>query len=135
MQQRGGTTLLEVVVSAALLAAVASMCVQLVLAIGLQRRAADRRAWAVEAAANVLERLTARDWEEITPQAADEMELAPGADEVLPGARLEIDVVPQQDTPPAKRITLGLTWTGKAGKPARPVRLVTWIYQPEAQEP
>jgi hypothetical protein len=79
--------------------------------------------------ANVMERLCARPWEEVTPEGAGEIELSEEAEETLPDGNVEIEVVQPDDEPEAKRISVQVRWQPEPNQPPRSVRLVAWKYR------
>jgi hypothetical protein len=97
------------------------------------RRNLDRREWAVQEAANLMERLSARPFEDLTADAVKDTPLSPEAARTLPDAKLDVEIV---DDDPAggddsKRITLGLRWRSRSGEWDAPVRLTSWVYRRE----
>ena len=67
---RRGMTLLELAVAGTLLGTLLVVCLQLLQATAAQRRAADQRQLALLEVGNVLERLAARPWADLTPESA-----------------------------------------------------------------
>jgi Tfp pilus assembly protein PilV len=65
---RRGIALMELVVAGAVLGTLMLVCLQLLAATAAQRRVADQRQLAAIEVGNVLERVTARRWSELTPQ-------------------------------------------------------------------
>jgi len=127
--RRGGYTLVEVVLSVVVLLSAMTVVVKLLGWVGLERREADRRSWAVQEVANVMERLTARPFDEITAEQAGRLTLSPSARQSLPEAELAVGVAEDQPGAgrSAKRIAVRLRWRGRAGEWEAPVRLTTWI--------
>ena len=124
-----GVTILEITVSIVLVAALLSITVQMLAALGNQRRAARQRTCALTATANLMETFTARPWAEIAPATAAQIELPADVRDVLPAAKLDVNVAAEQDSPPAKRITMNLGWQDRSGERAAPVRLTAWVFQ------
>jgi hypothetical protein len=107
-----------------------SLMVKALALTGVERRAADRRLWAVEAASNVLERAAAEPFDAVTAEKvralADEAE----AGRVLPGAAWEFDVREEPGAPVAsKRVTVRLRWKDRSGGWDAPVRLTAWVFR------
>jgi len=125
---RRGMTLLELAVAGALLGTLLVVCLQLLAATAAQRRAADQRQLAVLEVENAMERLAARPWAELTPQAAAP-QLSPSVRNRLPGAEWKIEVTPSPAEPLAKRIAVSLRWQDHAGQFVNPVRIVTWRWK------
>lgn len=127
--RRRGTTLVEVVVTAVLLGTVFVVAVPTIGWVGYARRAAERRVQATLEVENIMERLTARDWDEITNDAAAAVELSDAVRAQLPGANLECTVEENAESPAEKRVSVRLSWSDRAGHTVAPVRLVAWVYR------
>ncbi len=123
-----GSLLIELVIAAGLLAVILSLTVKVLGQVGQQRRAAERRQRALVEVSNAMERITARPYDEITPQNASAVRLSPDAAVALPGAEMNITV---HDEPvsgvSSRRVAVRLRWRDSAGQWEAPVRLVTWI--------
>ena len=89
---RRGMTLLELAVAGALLGTLMVVCLQLLAATAEQRRAADQRQLAILEVENAMERLAARPWAELTPEAVAAPQLSPSIRNRLPGAELKVEV-------------------------------------------
>jgi Tfp pilus assembly protein PilV len=124
---RRGTTIIELCVAAALLAAALSVVVSMLGVVARQRRSAELRARALEEADNLLERLTAEPWESITPEQIANLGLAAKVAESLPDGELRIDVTSAPERSTTKRIDLSVAWRPAVGRPANHVRLTTWV--------
>jgi hypothetical protein len=95
-----------------------------------QRRAAERRERAVVEVANLMERITAHPFEDVTPELAGGLRLSEAARQALPDSELAVEVG-GGDGPralPAKRIAIRVRWRGSGGQWEAPVRLVSWIH-------
>ncbi len=126
--RRRGTTLIELMVAAALLGTILVVCLQLVAATTMQRRAADQRRLALMEVENAMERLAARPWNELTPQTAAGP-LSPAVHSRLPGAELKADVTTSAAEPGAKRIAVSLRWKDNSGRFTKPVTIVAWRWK------
>jgi hypothetical protein len=128
-QSRRGSLLAEVAVSSVMLVIVMGMTVKILGWVALERRAAERREQAVLEAANLMERLAARPFEEVTPELASQCALPASAGGFLPGADLKVDVTETRPGPGriAKRIGIQIRWKDRGGEPVAPVRLTSWI--------
>lgn len=90
-----------------------------------ERRSSERRGWAVQEAANVMETLTAIPFDRLSQAAAREAAtLSEDAGGVLPEGHLDVQIV---EEPPLKRIDLALVWRGASGLNEAPVRLTAWV--------
>ncbi len=79
--------------------------------------------------ANVMERITAYPFDEVTPELARRMTLSRAARQSLPDSELAVDVAESEPGPgrSAKRIAIRLRWRGRDGEWEAPVRLTSWI--------
>jgi Tfp pilus assembly protein PilE len=126
---RRGMTLVELAVAGALLGTLLVVCLQLLAATAEQRRSVDQRQLAVLEVENAMERLAARPWTDLTPQAVAPPQLSPSARNRLPGAEWKIEVTAPSNEPLAKRIAVSLRWQDHAGQFVKPVRIVTWRWK------
>lgn len=130
--QRRGFSLLEMFVAGTLVAILLSICLQVMKATAEQQRAIEHCQLAVQEAANLMERLCARPWPQLTPETARQLQLREEIRQVLPGAALAVSVVQPAGEPEAKRIAVEIRWQGKPNRAMRPVRLVAWKYRSES---
>ena len=128
-RHRCGMSLVEVIVSGILLGTVMTIAVPTLSWVVRERRAADQRQQAMFAVENVLERFSARQWDEITKDNAEKIELSQVIRDQLPGAALNCAVHTKPDAADEKRIAVELTWLGRTGQALAPVRLTTWVYR------
>jgi hypothetical protein len=77
---------------------------------------------------NLMERLTALEWNELTPERTAQTGLSPALREQLPDAELTV-AVSDDATLNARRVFVELRWEIVPGRPAPPVRLVSWVYE------
>jgi len=126
---RRGFGLVEVIVAAAIILVLMSVCLELLTAMASQRRALDGRQTAIRQAANVIERVSARPWSELTDEHLRQMQQAEQSLLGAAGARLEIQLAQMPNEPDAKRITVLVEVEDSSGRPVRPVRLVAWRYR------
>ena len=126
---RRGSLLAEVAMATVMVMIAMTLTIKVLGYVGSQRRVAEHRQRAVQEAANVLERLTAHPYDEITAEQARGMVLAPSAQQSLPGADLSVSVAEEWPGPgrAAKRIGVRLRWHGRSGEWESPVRLTTWV--------
>ncbi|MFH1264389.1 MAG: hypothetical protein ABIK89_01590 [Planctomycetota bacterium] len=129
MVRRRGSSLLEVTAAGILLAMMLTVSLQFFRATAAQRRGLQARRTAVEEVANVMERLSARPWEELTAENAGQVEPSPEVRQALSGSELKIDVLQTEGEPEGKRITVALRWPAGPEQPDRSVRLVAWRYR------
>ena len=126
-----GLTLVEVVAAASVLAVLLTTSVQMLSALAERQRAAERRTLAIETVQALVEQLGNMAWDDLTPQAAEQLALPDQARPFLPGAKLEAAIVDEAEPVAAKRIVVKLTWNGPGGQPTGPVRLTAWTFRDE----
>ena len=126
--RRQGSLLLEAALAMALLLAALAVVAHLLLLAGHQRREADHRALATREAANVMERVVARRWDEIVPEGVRELALSDEARQQLPQPDLEVRVSEDSAELRQKRIDVLVRWQNAAGLPAQPVELAAWVF-------
>lgn len=126
---RRGSMLAEMTIAAAMLSVAMVMTVKVLGYAGQHRRSAEQRQRAMLEASNILERLTADPFDEVNPERARGLRIAPASAGSLPGAELIVEV--KEERPgadrAAKRIAVRLRWKGRSGEWEAPVRLTTWI--------
>ncbi|HTI51908.1 MAG TPA: hypothetical protein VL475_13185 [Planctomycetaceae bacterium] len=126
---RAGFTLFELTIASILLGAVMLTAIPTLAWIARVRQAAERQQVAVLGVGNLMERLTARPWDEITPETMAAMALPENLAAQLPGADLRISVVTRPGAPRAKQVTIELRWEeSSAGTQSPPVRLTAWVF-------
>lgn len=125
-RDRRGVLLFEIGAAFAVLAIVMIVTTSLLAWTGPWRHALARRAWALQAAENVLERssVIALDGLASTSWEAEAQRVA----RALPSGRLDVTVTPIEEEPKGQRIAVTVTWFDRANVPARPVRLTTWRF-------
>ena len=126
---RRGFTIVELCVTCALLGAAIPLTVSTLGAVARQRRAAETRQAAIEAAGNVLERLSAASFEELTPEKLADAERGLSAGEWLPGGQIKLQLTEPPGPVAAKRIDVELSWQPHAGPGRDRVRLSGWAYR------
>jgi hypothetical protein len=131
---RRGSLLLELAITGALLAVAMTLTLRLISGLGNEQRNHDRRDWAVQEAANVMERVTSLPFESIGSETGSPVGLSPEARQVLPGVELHVQTLENGPAGGAgsKRVVVRIRWRNRAGEWDSPVRLTSWIYQKEA---
>ena len=140
--KRRGIYLLEMAVAGVMLLALMTLCVRYFAVTATQRRALDQRQAALGEAANVMERVTARPWSDLTAEELSKISLSPETKLALPDGELKIDLADEEarPSPPtplpkgegkleAKRITVTIRWQDNEGQWTQPARLVAWRYR------
>ena len=124
-----GSLLVEVAMATVLLMIAMSLTVKVLSFVALERRASERRQGALVEVANVMERITAYPFDQVTPELARRLTLSPAARQSLPDSELAVDVAGSEpgQSRSAKRIAISLRWRGHDGEWVAPVRLTSWI--------
>ncbi len=126
---RRAFTLLELIAASVLIGAMLMLCLQVLTATAAARRRAETRLIAMQQSANVMERLAAVPWEDLSEENIEKLELEKLVRRLLPDAQLDIELATPPDEPPAKRITVSIGWSDRAGQAVGPVRLVAWRHK------
>jgi hypothetical protein len=122
--------LYEVIAALAVLGVLIALVAQMQVTALAARRGAQRRAVALQAAANVAERSQAVPWVQWTDEGLAQAGLDAGLAESLPDARLKLMVVPSDGGPVARRLDIEISWPSASGAPEPPVRLSHWAFAP-----
>jgi type II secretory pathway pseudopilin PulG len=128
-QRRRAFTLLEVTITALLLIIAMTVTLQVLGWVATERRAADRRQCALHEAANLMERVAGRRWDELTPETLRRITLSDEAKQALPGAELSMAAEESKEPAPARRISLRLRWRNRSGGWESPILLTAWAYR------
>ena len=128
---RRGSLLAEVAMSGAMLMIAMALTVKVLGWVGVERKVWDRRQWAAQEAANLMEQITSRPYGDVTAESASKLALSPEARRLLPDAerKVEIGENDQAGGAGSKRVALQLRWHNRSGEWDAPVRLVSWIYR------
>ena len=106
-----------------------TLCLQFFAAVSDQRRQVFAQLTATQEAANLLERVEALGWNELTTASAAKLQLSAQARQTLPEGRARCSSTSLTGTPPAKRVAASVRWRPQPGEPEREVRLVAWRYK------
>ena len=126
---RSGSVLLELVVAGVLLGVVMSAAVPALRWVGRQRTSARQRQAAQLEVGNLLEELTALDWNDLTPERAALVKLSEELHDQLHESKLEVAVQGDGNDETEKQIRIELSWNIAPGRPAPPVRLSAWVFR------
>lgn len=132
--QPRGATLVELSIGAVLVAAALSLTAQTLAWTAADRLEADRRLRAIQLVGNLMERLTARPWSELTPEATAGVGLPGGMERDWPDPRLRVEVADTRGGP-GRRILIELSWLNRSGERSAPVRLVAFVHPREEPQP
>lgn len=130
--RRPGYLLVEVFVALTVVAALFALVIQMVTSTARERRATERRAIALEQAANLLERASAIPFEKVSEVTLREVAVSDEAGQLLPGIDVRWTVAEDGSEVPVKRVQVELTWRATHGRSDSPVRLVTWAFPESA---
>jgi hypothetical protein len=130
-RNRRGSLLAEVGIATIVLVIVMGLTVKVLGTIARERRAAaDRQQGALEAG-NLMERITAYPFEQVTPELARSMSVSDSTRRSLRECELAISVSGGDRSVTgvrsAKRVMIRLRWKGAGGQWQTPVRLASWI--------
>jgi Tfp pilus assembly protein PilV len=131
INRRRGSLLIEVTMATVILIIIMSVALKVVGFAAHERLAAERRERARFEAANVMEKMAALPFDEITPERAGRIVLSDTSRQRLPGCELTVQVstvASAAQASPAKRIAVKLRWRGQSGEWESPVRLTSWTH-------
>lgn len=128
-KSRRGYLMLELATAVVVLGVMMGVCLQAIGWVLKERRSIDRRAVALQEAANLLDEFTALPWPQLTPQRAQACQMSAEAAAILPRARVDVALAEPAGEPPARRITVTLHWQGDHGQDEGPLRLTAWVYR------
>lgn len=122
-----GALLIELLVAGALLGMVISATIPTLGWLVRQRTFSQQRQAALLEVGNLMERLTALDWNDLTPERAAQFKLSEPMEKQLSSPLLTIAVDTEEDA--AKHVLVQLGWEIGPGRAAPPVRLAAWVYR------
>jgi Tfp pilus assembly protein PilV len=132
---RRGASIVEALVALSVLATAVTGATQLLVLSTQQRQNADRLLVGQLEAANVLERVAAMRYEEVTPESLRGLKLSAEAQGALPAAQLKVELVEAAaPEPPEKRITAKISWSA-VGDERAAVQLTAWKYPAAEAKP
>jgi hypothetical protein len=128
---RRGSLLAEVGISTVVLMIVMGLTVKVLGTIAHERRAASERQQGALEAGNLMERITAYPFDQVTPELARRMAVSDLTRRSLRDCELAIEVSSGDQSAAgrqsAKRVMIRLRWKGAGGQWQAPVRLTSWI--------
>lgn len=128
--RRSGFTLVELMLAMSLLGIFFAVLTPLLLGVARERREAVHEQLVWQHTQNLLEEVTHRPWNEVTPATEP-----PTTDEPkLPGYRQRLTVTEVSGPPRCKRVTLTVTWTTRPGVD-RTLTLSGWMWPPAEVQP
>ena len=127
--RRPGFGLIEMAVAGVLIVVAMTVTVQVVGWIALERKAVERRERSLLEAENLLERIVATPWGELTTESAARFRVSEATAKFLRNPTLGLAVAAFDDAPARKKVSVELRWLDRSGRPEAPVRLVAWTYR------
>jgi len=128
---RRGILLIEVIAACGLTAVLLALCVQMLSLTALERRHIERRAIALQEAANLLERASALPFDELSDAKLAELTITPEVREILPQAKSAFIVSDEPGDLPTRRVRLEIHWQGRGTRKEAPARLTFWAFAPQ----
>ena len=120
----------EAMVSLLIVGVVLVAVVQLLAVVARQQRIGQQRLAATHEVGNVMESLMTQPWKQLTTESTTAWKLSDESHEtLLPGARLQVSIVPEKDAEDLWRITVQIDWPDRTASSAAPVRLVAWRFR------
>ena len=129
---RRGYLLLEMLAATALVMVLVTIGMQMLTASAHQRLAMRHRQAAMEEAANLLERIAALRWPQLTTTEIARQRLSDEARQTLPGGALSIELTAEAGPPAGKRVLVTVTWREAPAAEPLAVRLAAWRYEDAA---
>jgi Tfp pilus assembly protein PilV len=130
-KRRGGFGLIEMAIAGALIAVAMTVTVQVIGWIALERKAVERRERALLEADNILERVMAMPWNDLSTESVKRTTILPATSEFLRSPTLNVNVTAFEDAPVRKKVVVEIRWLDRSGRPEAPVRLAAWAYRRE----
>ena len=130
-RRRIGFTITEVAVATVLITVLLVVVAQTMALVAQQRRNSQYHLIASEEAANMVELLMAYSFDQLTAEAAKSAKFSPPARDALPSASLRIEILPTDERPRCKRVTVEIAWATRGEEKTRPIRVVAWKYDQE----
>lgn len=127
-QRRKGALLLELIVSAAMLAAILLAVSKMGVAQNRQQRTLEREVVASHQLQNLMETYLAKDWDSIAQNVDHELALPEAAQKLLPAHEIEVLVTEQDQELLEKRIEIRLRWGNDQAVTPHVKSLTCWTY-------
>jgi prepilin-type N-terminal cleavage/methylation domain-containing protein len=131
--RRRGFTLIELMVTLVIIAIAISLTVEVIGWVAAERRSLDRRHCALQEAVNLMERLTARPFEQLTADSVRDAVLSQDVAGSLPHGELTVSVRDENTPVNSKQVRVQIRWQSRTGQWQAPVRLTSWVYRKEAR--
>jgi Tfp pilus assembly protein PilE len=129
-QDRRGLGMAEVLAAAALMSVVTVVVLPIVTSVAAAREESSRRHLAVLEVANLMEQIAAlRQKGALTDDALNALALPDSAAEHFDEPELSVQLAEPAGTPPARELSVSLTWLNAAGERVEPVHVTAFLYE------
>ncbi len=125
-RHRRGLTLSELVIAMAIAVAAMAGIAKLMYLVTRQYRVVTCRNVVTEEAANIMEDLMSRPWKAIATKELPSVELSKACRQAVPDAKLQLEIVPEEDQDNMRRITVRIAWQINGSQHPEPIQLVAW---------
>ena len=129
--RRHGSVLLEVSVAAGLVAVAMIAVAQLLAVAARQDRSIEQRQLAAQEAANSLEQVLARPWNELNSEWLQSLSLTPQSRRLLPDGQLVCELETLAEEPAVKRVVATVSWKANVHE-RNQLQLTAWRFQSES---
>ncbi len=126
---RRGMTIAELLVALFVMTTAMVAMVQLLAAVGGQRRTIEHRRIALTEVANQAERVALRSWDEISPEKFTTWQPSANLATALPQANCTAEVSDEAGPPVARRVRLSVNWPNASGQMREPVAVTVWKFK------
>lgn len=125
--ERGGFTLVEMMVASVLLMTVTMIVVPAIYWVHRERRQTEHYQIAIVEVENMMERIVALPFNEINQPTVEKFVLSESALRQLSDPKFTIEIIGPDDLPLTKKIQIRLVWKDHHGMKLTPVRLTSWV--------
>ena len=126
--RRHGSTLIEVSIAAGLVAVAMIAVAQLIAVAARQDRSIEQRQLAAQEAANSLELVLARPWNDLNSEWLQSLTLTPESQRMLPNGRLVCEFETLAEEPNVKKVVATVTWNATVHE-RKQLKLFAWRFQ------
>jgi hypothetical protein len=124
-------TIAELLVALFVMTTAMVAMVQLLAAVGGQRRTIEQRRAALIEVANEAEQVALLDWDEISPDEFQTWQPSAELAAALPEATCTAEVTEEISLPAARRIRLSVNWPNASGQLREPIAVTIWKFKEE----
>lgn len=131
---RHGTTFSELLIAMLLAMAAMAGIAKLMTVAAKQYRILDLRSAASLEAANVMDDLMSRPWNEVTPDKQANIQMSAMFCQMIPKATLAVTILPEKDSKDVHKLTVRIDLSDAVNQ-RKPVQLVAWRYRDPESRP